>query len=350
MQPTRLSNVIASGLATGCLVLAMAGCGKSNRNTTADTTPRENPGRERAITAAKPITVGVSIPTADHGWTGGVVWWAKKAIEDWKGKDANVKFILSTAKNPADQVDQIENLMVRGIDALVILPHDSAPLTPICGKVKEKNILLVVVDRGLTKPYEDIYIAGDNPGFGRASAEFMAAAMKGKGKIVILEGIPCVINKERVDGFKEVMKTYPDIEILDSQPAYWSTQKGLEIMENFLQKYNKIDAVWAGDDDVLKGVLQAYKESGRKDIRIFVGGAGSKEIIKRVMNKDPLIPADITYSPNMVATAISTAVLSLRETPLNGFYQKKIPSRIILRSELVTPENAAAYYVPEAVY
>ena len=53
------------------------------------------------------------------------------------------------------------------------------------------------------------------------------------------------------------MADYPGIEILDSQPAYWSTQRGLEVMENYLQKYPEIDAVWTGDDDVLKGALQA---------------------------------------------------------------------------------------------
>jgi ribose transport system substrate-binding protein len=216
--------------------------------------------------------------------------------------------------------------------------------------VKEAGILLVVIDRGLEKPHEDIYVAGDNPGLGRVSAEFMAEKMDGKGKIVVLEGIPCVINSERVDAFNSVMARYPGIEILDSQPADWSTQKGLEIMENYLQKYPQIDAVWAQDDDVLKGVLKAYEESGRKDIKYFVGGAGNKDIIKMIMEKDPRIPCDVTYSPSMVATGISMAVMSLRGEGLNGFYQKQIPSRIILRAEIVTPENAADYYIPESVF
>ena len=178
----------------------------------------------------------------------------------------------------------------------------------------------------------------------------MAAEMGGAGDIVVLEGIPTVINTERVEAFKEVMEQYPDINILDSQPAIWSTQKGLEIMENYLQKYDKIDAVWAQDDDVLKGVLQAYKESGREDIRLFLGGAGSKDIIKMIMDGDPLIQADVTYPPSMVATAVSMAVMGLRGRPLHGFYQQKIPSKMILAAELMTPENAADYYVPESVF
>lgn len=294
------------------------------------------------------MKIGISIPSADHGWTGGVVWYAKKAAEDWGKKDATVKFSLVTAANPAEQVGQVEDLMVKGIKCLVILPHDSAPLTPVCQKVKEAGILLVVVDRGLTKPIADIYVAGDNPGLGRVSGEFMAKTMNGEGEIVVLEGIPCVINTERVEAFKAVLKNHPKIKILESQPAYWQTEKGLAIMENYLQKYKKIDAVWAQDDDVLKGVLQAYKESGRKDIKFFLGGAGNKDVIKMVLDKDPLVPADVTYSPSMVVKAIDEAVAAVKaETKPAADGKTKT---IIIPSELVTPENAKTFYVPESVF
>ncbi|NLZ13963.1 MAG: ABC transporter substrate-binding protein [Thermotogaceae bacterium] len=300
--------------------------------------------------AAPKIRIGVSIPTADHGWTGGINWWAQKAIKEWQAKDPDVTFFLVTADSPAKQVADIEDLMVKGIDALVILAHDSAPLTPIVEKVYNEGIFVVSVDRGLTKPVENVYVAGDNPGLGRVSAEWMAKELNYKGTIVVLEGIPCVINSERVDAFNEVMKKYPNIKILDSQPAYWSTQKGLEIMENYLQKYDKIDAVWAQDDDVLKGVLQAYKESRRTDIQFFLGGAGSKEIIKMVMDGDKQVRADVTYPPSMIGTGISMAVMSLRGTKLNGFYQNQIPSKIILAAELITVQNAINYYEPESIF
>jgi len=74
-----------------------------------------------AALTAKKIRIGVSIPTAGHhGWTGRVVWWAKQAIQDWKAKDPDVIFFLVTAASPSQQVSQIEDLMVKGIDALVI--------------------------------------------------------------------------------------------------------------------------------------------------------------------------------------------------------------------------------------
>jgi ribose transport system substrate-binding protein len=197
---------------------------------------------------------------------------------------------------------------------------------------------------------QDVYVAGDNPGLGRKSAEYMAEQMDCEGKMVMLEGIPSVINTERVEAFRAVMENYPDIEILESQPAYWQTEQGLSIMENYLQKYDEIDAVWAQDDDVLKGVLQAYEESGRDDIELMLGGAGSKDIIKMIMEGSDLVTADVTYPPNMAATAISMAVLGMRDQHLNGFYQNEIPSQIILAAELITEENAEQYYEPDSPF
>ncbi len=304
--------------------------------------------------AQEEMKIGVAIPSADHGWTGGVVWWAKQAIEDWEEKEPNVNFNLVTAASPNEQVGQVETLMVRDIDVLVILAHQSGPLTPVVEEAAEQGIYIVSVDRGLTKPVSDIYIRGDNAGLGRVSAQWMAEELDGEGKIVALEGIPSVINKERVEAFESVMDQYPDIEILDSQPANWSTQKGLEIMENYLQKYDEIDAVYAQDDDVLKGCLQAYEESGRDDIDFMLGGAGSKDIIKRIMEDNmegpDLVRADVTYPPSMIATGISLGVKAAKNETLDGFYQRKLPADIILRAELVTKENAEEYYYPDSVY
>lgn len=297
------------------------------------------------------VKIGVSIPSADHGWTGGLVYYAQMAIKDIGAKDKNVEFTLTLADSPQKQFSDVEDLMAKGVNALVVLAYDSSTLTPAIKKAKEKGIYIVSVDRGLTEPVQDVYIAGDNPGLGQVSAEYMGKAMGGKGKMVILEGIPCVINSERVDTFKAVMKAkFPGIEILDSQPANWSSQKGLEVMQTYLQKYKQIDAVWAQDDDILVGVLQAYKESGRKEIKLMVGGAGSKEMIKRVMDGDPMITADVTYPPSMIYPGIQLAVLGVRGQNLPGFIQAKIPSKIIIAAELITRENAKKYYDPKSMF
>ncbi len=335
------------------VILTFMGCNNSE-TTSAVTNSGSNSNflevSPTQTTSEDPVKIGVAVPTADHGWTGGVMWWAEKAINDWKKQNANVTFIFKTATDAASMAAIIEDMMVQEIDALVVLPHD-ASITPVVKEAYDSGIFTVVVDRGLTEEAYDVYLAGDNPGLGRVSAEWLAEAMEGKGKLVAMEGMPVPINTERVDAFEAVIAQYPGIELLESQPADWSTQKGMEIMENYLQKYPQLDAVFCQDDDVLKGVLQAYKESGRNDIKFFMGGAGSKDIIKIIMEgTNPTIQATVTYHPNMMASAISVGIYGARGKSLPGFYQHKPPTLIMLAAELVTKDNASEYYEPESVY
>jgi len=290
------------------------------------------------------IRIGVSIPSADHGWTGGVVYWAEQTKKDFERKDPRIEIILSTARDSSEQVNKIENLMVQGIKALVVLPQEPAPLTGVCSQVKDRGIYLVVVDRGLEKNVQDLTVAGDNSEFGRRCAEEMAKRLKGKGNILIMEGVPCEVNTLRVKAFRQVMSKYPDIKILESQTSNWSREKGLKLMENFLQKYKQIDAVWAGDDDVLTGALKAYAESKRKDVKFFIGGGGAKAIVKRVLDKDPLVPVNVTYPPRMIAYGIEFAVAAAKGKPTAKSRREVVPA------EVITPANAKYFYQPNSPY
>jgi ribose transport system substrate-binding protein len=298
--------------------------------------------------AAEKIKVGVSVPSADHGWTAGLLWWAKKAVKDIEAKDKDVTFYVVAASSGTKQVGDVEDLMVKGIDALVILPHNPSTLQQVVEEVYASGIYTVVVDRELPKPAQHVFIAGDNPGLGKVGAEWLAEEMGGKGKLVVLEGMSIPINKQRVDAFNEVMKNYPDIEIMDSQPADWSTQKALALMENYLQKHKQIDAVWCQDDDMLKGVMQAIKEAGRTDIKTVLGGAGSKDIVKMIMDGNPLVRATVTYNPSMVASGIVFGVEGARGNTVGGLYHT--PSRVILAADLVVKENAEDFYFPDSAY
>jgi ribose transport system substrate-binding protein len=180
--------------------------------------------------------------------------------------------------------------------------------------------------------------------------EWICKELNYKGNIVLIEGIPSVISDLRTKVAKDIAAKYPNVKVLDSQPGNWNKEKALSVMENYLAKYKAIDAVYTADDDMAEGALQAYKESGRKDLKIMFGGAAKKEIVKRIMDGDPLVRADATYPPDVVATAVSLSVVGLRQRIFEGFYQKKLPLRIILGSELITHANAKSYYVPEAVF
>ena len=294
------------------------------------------------------VRIGVSIPAADHGWTAGVVWWAKECAK----LHPDVEWSIVTAETPEKQIEQIEALMAKKVDGLVILATESAPLTPIAEEAHSRGIFIVNVDRGFLKPVADVFLEGDNKAFGRKSAEFMVEKLGGKGKakgdIIILEGIPCTVNTDRVSAALEVFGTEPGIRIVGRQSGYWNRQKALEVTETMLAKNPKITAIWASDDDMALGAEQALAEKGIEGVWIL-GGAGMKDIVKRVMDRDPTFPGNITYPPSMIATGMEIASSVLR----GGRKAEKLqymPKHLMIDVELITPENAKQYYFPKSVY
>ena len=293
---------------------------------------------------AQTTVIGVSIPAATHGWTGGVNWWADQAKQRLEATYPNLQIVINTAGSAAEQADDIEDLIaINDIDALVILPFESDPLTEPVASVKERGIFVTVVDRGLSREgIEDVYVAGNNAAMGRVSAEYIIERLGGQGKIVVLRGIPTTIDNERFDAFMELV-SQTDIEVLDSQYANWNRDDGFEVMQDFLTRFPEIDAVWAQDDDITLGVIEALRQAGREDEMFVVGGAGMKEIIKGVMDGDPLVPVDVLYPPAMIATAMEvTALRFVSDVPVLGRY--------ILDSPLITQENAADYYFPDSPF
>ncbi len=136
--------------------------------------------------------IGVSIPAATHGWAGGMNFHAQEAVKRLEEVYPELDFVLATASDPGKQVNDIEDMVAtRNISALVVLPFESEPLTSPVQAVAEGGAWVTVVDRGLSvEGIEDLYVAGDNPGFGRVSGEYMATKMPDGGKIVVLAGVP----------------------------------------------------------------------------------------------------------------------------------------------------------------
>lgn len=290
----------------------------------------------------KNVTIGVSIPAADHGWTAGVVYHAERTKELLEKAYPGLKILVKTSPNGAAQANALEDLSQQNIDALVILPHNSDELTGPVGEVKKRGTFVTVVDRGLKDAsIQDVYVAGNNPEFGRISGEYFKNTLK-EGDIVVLRGIPTVIDDERVAGFEKAIEG-SGIKILDKQFANWSRDDAFKVMQDFLAKHSKIDAVWASDDDMAVGVLEAIKQSGRTDIKFVVGGAGMKEMVKRVIDGDTMVPVNVLYPPAMIATAMQVTVAHYYGgAPVRGEY--------ILGSPLITKENAQEYYYPDSPF
>jgi ribose transport system substrate-binding protein len=294
--------------------------------------------------AQEKIKIGVSIPSADHGWTGGVDFFAQEAKKRLEAAYKNLEVVVVTATGASDQANTLEDLVAaQKIKALVILPYESAPLTDPVRAVKSKGVFITVVDRALTdSSIQDLYVAGDNPGMGKIAAKYFVEKLGGKGNIVVLRGLPTVIDNQRYDAFIDGIKS-SQIKVLDQKYANWNRDDGFKVMQDFLTRFPHIDAVWAHDDDIAIGVLDALRQANREKEMWVVGGGGMKQAVKRVLDKDTATPVDIIYSPSMIGLAIEvTAIHFVSGLPINGRY--------IVDSPLITPENASQYYFPTSPY
>jgi ribose transport system substrate-binding protein len=295
--------------------------------------------------AADKVTLGVAIPTATHGFTGGIVWWANEAKKELEKAHPDLKIIIKTAGGAPEQANQLQDLVtVNKINALVIFPFESASLTQPVAQVKKKGVYVTVVDRGLTDTSaQDAYVAGDNTAFGKLPAEYLAKTMDGKGDIVALRGIPTTLDNERWAAFESVIKQHPDMKVLDAKYANWNRDDAFKVMQDYLTRFKHIDAVWAADDDMMIGVLKAIDQAKRTDIKQVFGGAGSKEAVKRIMDGDKLVQADVSYSPKFIYDAIKLTA----EARLKG---ENLPATTIIPSVLITKENAKQFYYPNSPF
>ena len=296
------------------------------------------------LTSAQGQTIGVSIPAATHGWAGGLNFHAEETKKRLEAANPNLKVVLLTANSASEQANDLEDLIaIHNIDALVVLPFESAPLTGPVSNVKRRGVFVTVVDRGLSEEgIEDVYVAGNNAEMGQVSAKYIKERLADGGNIVVLRGIPTVIDEQRFDAFMAELEG-SNVTVLDDKHANWNRDDGFTVMQDFLARFPNIDAVWAQDDDIAIGVIQAVRQARRQDNLFIVGGGGMKDIVKRVMDGDALTPVDVLYPPAMIATAMElTALKFISNAPISGEY--------ILGSPLITKENAQEYYFPDSPF
>ncbi|MBL0371731.1 substrate-binding domain-containing protein [Rhizobium sp. KVB221] len=289
-------------------------------------------------------TIGVSIPAADHGWTAGVVYHAERVAEQIRKEHPDAKVIVKTSPDPASQANAVQDLAVQGLDALVILPTDPDQLVNAIKEVKAAGTFVTIVDRAPSvndATVRDLYVAGNNPALGQTAGEYIKANTP-DAEVVVIRGMPIPIDQQRQDGFDKGIAG-SNVKVLDRQFGNWNRDDAFKVMQDYLTKYPKIDVVWCQDDDMAVGVLQAIDQAKRTDIQYVVAGAGSKDMIKKVMDGDKMIPVDVLYPPAMVGTAMElTAAAVFNQVPVHGTYT--------LDATLITKENAKNYYFPDSPF
>jgi ribose transport system substrate-binding protein len=272
------------------------------------------------------------------------VFHAQRMAKLLMAQHPGLNVIVKTSPDPATQANAVQDLVTQGINALVILPSDPDPLVNAIKEVKNKNIFVALVDRAPStndNSVRDLYVAGNNPALGATAGEYIKKNTP-NAQVAVIRGLPIPIDQQRQDGFDKAISG-SNVKVLAKQFGNWNRDDAFKVMQDYLTKFPKIDVVWCQDDDMAVGVLQAIDQAKRTDIQYVIAGAGSKDMVKKVMDGDKLIPVDVLYPPAMVGTALElTAANFYNQVPVRGSY--------ILDATLVTKANAKDFYFPDSPF
>ncbi|MGN0987248.1 MAG: sugar ABC transporter substrate-binding protein [Otoolea sp.] len=214
----------------------------------------------------------------------------QKSIADSIQKNveaAGHKFTLATAGDEtavSTQVTQIEDLIAKKVDALIVNPMDANAVIPALQKAKDAGIPVVLVDSSIAEGNEDLYVTyvgTDNFNAAKIGAEKLTETLGGTGKVIIVRGANGnSVGDARVDGFKAGIGE--NIEIVGEQPGDWSNDVAKQVTENMLQANPEVDGIFTASDVMLDGILQAMEDAGREGIQImsFDGSDDGKDLIK----------------------------------------------------------------------
>jgi ribose transport system substrate-binding protein len=196
-----------------------------------------------------------------------------KHILDEANLYPEIELIVSDAQQDnAKQVADVENFLVKEIDLLIISPNEAQPLTAIVEETYERNIPVIVLDRKILSDQYTAFIGADNVLIGEAAGRYAGELLKGTGKIVELWGLkgstPAI---ERHNGFIKGIQNFPEIEIIYEQDGAWLRRRGREIMENALQRYERIDLVYGHNDPMAMGAFLAAENVNRENDIYFIG-------------------------------------------------------------------------------
>lgn len=196
---------------------------------------------------------------------------------------AGLDLVVLDAQDKADkQVGDIEDLVQRKVKVVLVNPTDAAAVVPAIQRANAAGVPVITVDRAAGGGKVAFHIASDNVAGGKMAGELICKLLGGKGNVVELEGIPgSSAARDRGKGFNDALKaSCPGVKVVARQTANFDRGQGLSVMENVLQAQKAIDAVFAHNDEMALGALQATRASGRA-IKV-VGFDATDDAVKAV--------------------------------------------------------------------
>lgn len=189
--------------------------------------------------------------------------------------------VLDAGGDVARQIAQVEDLIQQGVDAIIIWPTNGEAVIPAVRKAHQAGIPVIVTNSNIAEAgFEFVrsFSGPDNITQGSRSAEIMcerftALGIQDEAKVVQISGQPGYTTAiERQKGFDDHLpEVCPNVTVLETQPGDWNREKSQQVMEAFLVKYDDIDGVYSGDDNMGVGAMNAALAAGRAEGITFVG-------------------------------------------------------------------------------
>ncbi|AOH57329.1 ribose ABC transporter substrate-binding protein RbsB [Peribacillus muralis] len=272
--------------------------------------------------SVKGVKIGVSISTLNNPFFVSL----KDGIEK-EAKEKGMKVTVVDAQDDtAKQISGIEDLILQKVDVLVVNPTDSAAISSAVQSANDEGIPVITIDRSSDEGDIETFIASDNVAGGELAAEYLVKELGEKAKVVELEGVSgASATRERGKGFHNLADK--QLDVVTSQTAEFDRTKGLNVMENILQGNKDIQAVFAHNDEMALGAIEAIKAAG-KDI-IVVGFDGNDDALKAVESGE--LKATVAQQPALIGEEAVNAA----EKILKG---DKVEKTISVPLKLVTKE------------
>ncbi len=194
---------------------------------------------------------------------------------------------VSANEDKLKQINGVQDLIARGVKGILISPIDAVGVNAAYDAAAAAKIPIVSVARGSTSKNQTIHVAMDEKQIGRDIAEWTAKRLNGKGKVALLlgpSGAPTFRNLG--EGYAEVMAKYPGIQIVIKHDGPLTRERGLKQAEDALVAYPDLAAIYAANDDVALGAMQAVNAGNRKGKTIVTGMNGVPPALRAVKEEN----------------------------------------------------------------
>jgi len=217
--------------------------------------------------------------------------------------------VLDSQNDPSKELANVEDLIIRGVKAILINPTDSDAVSNAIEMANKASIPVLTLDRGANRGDVVSHIASDNVAGGEMAGKFISEKIGAGARVIQLEGIAGTsAARERGEGFMNAVKS-EKMDLLASQPADFDRTKGLNVMENMLTSKPNTQAVFAQNDEMALGAIRAVQASGKEIL--IVGFDGTDDGIAAV--KRGLLGATIAQQPGLIGEiGIESAVKLLK--------------------------------------